>query len=36
MISPDPSAPFPLLLGIVSVFVIIILIDVFKKSKNKT
>jgi hypothetical protein len=35
MITPDPSAPLPLLIGIVCVFALIIIKDVFKKSKNK-
>ena len=34
--SPDPSAPVPLLIGVISIFVIILLIDVFKESKNKS
>ena len=36
MITPDPSAPLPLLIGIICVFVLIILIDEFKKTKNKS
>lgn len=34
--SSDPSAPLPLLIGVISIFVIILLIDVFKESKNKS
>jgi hypothetical protein len=34
--SPDPSAPVPLLIGVISMFVVILLIDVFKKDKNKS
>ena len=36
MITPDPSAPLPLLIGVICVFVLIILIDEFKKTKNKS
>jgi len=36
MITPDPSAPLPLLIGVICVFVLIILIDEFKKDKNKS
>jgi hypothetical protein len=35
MITPDPSAPLPLLIGVICVFVLIILIDEFKKTKDK-
>lgn len=34
--SPDPSAPVPLLICVISMFVVILLIDVFKKDKNKS
>jgi hypothetical protein len=36
MITPDPAAPLPLLIGVICVFVLIILIDEFKKTKNKS
>jgi hypothetical protein len=36
MITPDPSAPLPLLIGVICVFVLIVLIDEFKKDKNKS
>jgi hypothetical protein len=36
MITPDPSAPLPLLIGVICVFVLIILIDEFKKDKDKS
>ena len=32
----DPSAPLPLLIGVISVFVLIVLKDEFKKDKNKS
>ena len=35
MITPDPSAPLPLLIGVICVFVLIILVDEFKKTKDK-
>jgi hypothetical protein len=35
MITPDPSAPLPLLIGVICVFVLIVLIDEFKKTKDK-
>lgn len=35
MVTPDPSAPLPLLIGVICVFVIIILIDEIKRGKNK-
>jgi hypothetical protein len=35
MITPDPSAPLPLLIGVVCLFVIILIRDEFKKDKNK-
>jgi hypothetical protein len=31
----DPSAPLPLLIGIVCVFALIVIKDEFKKDKNK-
>jgi hypothetical protein len=37
--TPDPSAPFPLLLTIVGIFVVIVLFDILKddkKTKDKT
>jgi hypothetical protein len=36
MIPQDPSAPLPLLIGVISIFSIILLIDEFKKGKNKS
>lgn len=36
MITPDPSAPLPLLIGVICVFVLIVLVDEFKKDKNKS
>lgn len=36
MITPDPSAPLPLLIGVICVFVLIVLLDEFKKDKNKS
>jgi hypothetical protein len=36
MITPDPSAPIPVLFGIVFIFVIIIIRDEFKRNKNKS
>jgi hypothetical protein len=35
MVTPDPSAPLPLLIGVVCLFVIILIRDEFKKDKNK-
>jgi hypothetical protein len=35
MVTPDPSAPLPLLIGIVCLFVLIMIKDEFKKTKNK-
>jgi hypothetical protein len=35
MVTPDPSAPIPILIGVICLFVIIILKDEFKKDKNK-
>jgi hypothetical protein len=35
MITPDPSAPLPLLIGIICMFALIIIKDEFKKDKNK-
>jgi hypothetical protein len=35
MITPDPSAPLPVLIGVICIFVIIVLKDEFKKDKNK-
>jgi len=35
MVTPNPSAPLPLLIGVICLFVIIVLIDEFKKYKNK-
>jgi hypothetical protein len=35
MVTPDPSVPIPILIGIICLFVIIILKDEFKKDKNK-
>jgi hypothetical protein len=32
----DPSAPLPLLIGVICVFTIIVLVDEFKKDKNKS
>lgn len=34
MITPDPSAPLPLLIGIICMFALIIIKDEFKKDKN--
>jgi hypothetical protein len=36
MVTPDPSAPTPLLFGIIGLFAIIVIRDVFKKDKNKS
>ena len=36
MITPDPSAPLPLLIGIICVFMLIVIKDEFKKDKNKS
>jgi hypothetical protein len=36
MVTPDPSAPLPLLIGIICVFVLIMIKDEFKKDKNKS
>ena len=36
MVTPDPSAPLPLLIGIICVFALIIIKDEFKKDKNKS
>jgi hypothetical protein len=36
MVTPDPSAPMPILFGIIAVFAIILLKDEFKKDKNKS
>jgi hypothetical protein len=36
MVTPDPSVPIPVLIGIICVFVIILLRDEFKKDKNKS
>jgi hypothetical protein len=35
MVTPDPSAPLPLLIGVICLFVIILIRDEFKKDKNK-
>ena len=35
MVTPDPSAPLPLLIGIVCLFALIMIKDEFKKTKNK-
>ena len=35
MVTPDPSVPIPILIGVICLFVIIILKDEFKKDKNK-
>jgi hypothetical protein len=35
MVAPDPSVPVPILFGIICIFVIVVLIDEFKKNKNK-
>ena len=35
MVSPDPSVPVPILFGIICIFVIVVLIDEFKKNKDK-
>jgi hypothetical protein len=36
MVTPDPSAPLPLLIGVICLFVIIVLRDEFKKDKDKS
>lgn len=36
MVTPDPSAPIPVLFGIICIFVIVVLKDEFKKGKNKS
>jgi hypothetical protein len=36
MVTPDPSATLPLLIGIICVFVLIMIKDEFKKDKNKS
>jgi hypothetical protein len=36
MSTPDPSAPLPLLIGIICVFALIMIKDEFKKDKNKS
>lgn len=35
MVTPDPSVPIPILFGVISIFVIIVIKDEFKKDKNK-
>jgi hypothetical protein len=35
MIRQDPSVSLPVLFGVISIFVLILLIDEFKKGKNK-
>jgi hypothetical protein len=35
MVTPDPSVPLPILIGVISIFIIIVLKDEFKKNKNK-
>ena len=35
MVTPDPSAPLPLLIGVICLFAIIVIKDEFKKDKNK-
>jgi hypothetical protein len=36
MVTPDPSAPLPLLIGVICVFMLIVIKDEFKKGKNKS
>ena len=36
MPTSDPSAPLPLLIGIICVFALIMIKDEFKKDKNKS
>jgi hypothetical protein len=36
MVNSDPSTPMPVLIGVISIFVIILLRDEFKKDKNKS
>ena len=36
MITPDPSAPIPVLIVVIGIFAIIVIIDEFKKDKNKS
>ena len=36
MITPDPSAPIPVLIGVIGIFAIIVIIDEFKKDKNNS
>ena len=35
MVTPDPSVPISVLIGIICIFAIIVLKDEFKKDKNK-
>ena len=34
MVTPDPSAPLPLLIGVICLFAIIVIRDELKKDKN--
>jgi hypothetical protein len=36
MVTPDPSAPLPLLIGVICLFVIIVIRDEIKRGKNKS
>jgi hypothetical protein len=36
MVTPDPSAPTPVLFGVICLFAIVLLKDEFKKGKNKS